>query len=221
MPSRTDAHQTYVLNNGTYVPGSTTVIENLGWNKQALMGWIRKECLAGKDPYKTRDAAASIGTVAHALVEERINHALGKKEFAAIDREEYAPKTMETARLAFQGYLDWEEQNNVEYLHSEVQLVSETWAYGGTIDIVAKINGVVYLIDIKTSSGVYPDHIIQVASYHNLFKENFDEDLEVMILHLDKTDGSFSPYFIPRTKIEAGLEVFKNLRRIHALKGKV
>ena len=69
-PSKTRAHQRYKLENGTIVPGVTTIIgSHLGWNKNALIAWARKEALAGNDPNKVRDHAADIGTCAHYLIE--------------------------------------------------------------------------------------------------------------------------------------------------------
>jgi hypothetical protein len=44
---KTDAHgMKYILENGKRVPGVTTIIgSNLGWNKNVLIGWARKQAV--------------------------------------------------------------------------------------------------------------------------------------------------------------------------------
>ena len=67
---KTKSHQRYRLANGDIVRGVTTIIgDNLGWNKNALIGWARKEAMAGKDPNKLRDQAADIGTITHFIIQ--------------------------------------------------------------------------------------------------------------------------------------------------------
>ena len=46
-----DLHgQKYVLQDGTKAPSVTTLIgQNLGWNKQALINWAKRQTMIGKD----------------------------------------------------------------------------------------------------------------------------------------------------------------------------
>lgn len=39
--AKTKAHQKYRLVDGTIVPSVTTIIQELGWNKNALVAWAR------------------------------------------------------------------------------------------------------------------------------------------------------------------------------------
>ena len=48
----------YKTQSGEIVRGVTTIIgENLGWNKNALIGWARKQALSGIDPTKIKEEA--------------------------------------------------------------------------------------------------------------------------------------------------------------------
>jgi len=218
MVSKFKAHQIYKTEKGKRVPGATTVINLYGDNKGALMGWMRKECLAGRDPYKVRDSAADIGTVCHALVEEHVHKALGNEEFKALDRLEYSPLTMEVAEKAFNAYLQWEKSANIEYIRAELQLVSNEYKYGGTIDIVAKLDGKLTIIDLKTSKGVYPDHKIQIGAYRNLYEETFEQRPEAFILQLSKVDGLPHPHPISETVADSAFEMFKHLLGLYYLR---
>lgn len=217
MTSKYKAHQVYKVN-GRRVPGATTIINLYGENKGALMGWMRKECLAGRDPYKVRDKEADIGTVAHALVEEHIHKALGNPDFKALDRLEYSPLTMEVAEKAFNAFLHWEENADIEYLEAELQLASEEFMYGGTIDIVAKLNGELTIIDLKTSKDVYPDHKIQIAAYRNLYAENRGEMPKTFVLQLSKVDGLPYPHPISDQIADHAFEMFKHLVGLYYLR---
>lgn len=218
MPSKFKAHQRYTNKAGKIVPGATTVINLYGDNKGALMGWMRKECLAGRDPYKVRDSAADIGTVAHALVEEHVHKALGDDNFKALERLEYSPLTMETAEKAFNAFLHWEENANIEYIGAELQLASDEFRYGGTIDIVAKLNGELTIIDLKTSKAVYDDHKIQIGAYRNLYAENKGEMPKAFILQLSKKDGLPYPHPISDTIADNAFEMFKHLLGLYYLR---
>jgi len=208
--ARTKAHQKYIhQDTGKPVPGATTIIgDSLGWNKGALMGWARKTAMAGDDPNKVRDKAASIGTLAHALIEEYLGDTYPSIKKNPVDRSEYPPEDLELAENAFIAYLDWEKLHDVEPLEAEIQLVHPFLLYGGTIDMVAMVDGVLTMVDFKTSKGIYNDHVIQAAAYQTLMiacEYGGVEDLypPVVILHVNKENGRMTEHrFKPEELIE-------------------
>ena len=220
---RTKAHQKYYLPDGTRVDGVTTIINrNLGWNKNTLMSWARREALAGNDPDKVRDKAADIGTVAHFMIECYVK---GDEP----DLEEYSPAVIDKAENCFIAFLDWAKANDVVYLDSERQLVSEVYKYGGTRDLYAMINGEQAIVDFKTGSGVYPEYWIQMAALIGLQYENDPDSFlwrdymtwpVAVILHLGK-DGSFSVHKKPKEKIYKAWQVFKYLLALDKLRKEV
>ena len=63
--AKTKAHTAYKLKDGTRVKGVTTILNNLGWNKNVLVAWARRTALAGDDPDAVLKEAGAIGTLAH------------------------------------------------------------------------------------------------------------------------------------------------------------
>jgi len=225
--AKTKAHQKYISPvTGKPVPGSTTIIGgNLGWNKYILMAWAKRTAMAGEDPDKVRDQAGEIGTIAHEMVEEHLGltyDAIPEKPF---DADQYAPVHVEKGQLAYEGYLDWEKTIELEPLHSEIQLAHPYLLYGGTIDMMAMVNGVLTVVDFKTSKGVYADHIIQVASYRQMFidyqesvEDPVDPDIPTLILHMSKEDGRFTPYHFTADQLAVPWRIFTHLVDLHYLK---
>jgi len=147
--SKTKAHQKYKTRDGRIVPGVTTVIgNNLGWNKNVLIAWSRREALKGNDPELVKQAAANIGTCAHYMCE---CDAKGLEP----DLSDFSPNTIKVAENCFLGYLEWKKTNNISKIQSEIPLVSERYLYGGTIDMLYESEGRLILGDIKTSSSIW------------------------------------------------------------------
>ena len=224
MAGKVKLHTRYKNEAGKVVPGVTTVINNLGWNKGALMGWARKVAMMGEDPDKIRDEAADIGTIAHMLVEVHLLEIVKKisneeaREIAEFDPDQWAPADMDKAENGFLAYLEWEDQHKVEPLSTETRLVSEKYQYGGTLDLVARVDDELSLIDFKTSKGIWPEHKIQVAAYVHLYKENYGWELKPHILQLNKETGEF--HYLPPSELSMGKswKLFKMLREIHDMK---
>ena len=76
------AHTIYKTSEGKRVPGATTITGLL--NKPYLITWANKLGLEGVDSTKYRDEAASVGTLAHAMIQA---HLEGEK----LDYDEYSP----------------------------------------------------------------------------------------------------------------------------------
>jgi hypothetical protein len=210
MAKTTKAHQRYKLTDGTIVPGVTTVIgSQLGWNKNVLIAWARREALAGNDPTKVRDKAADIGTLTHYMVE---CHIKGTDP----DLSEYSAANIDKAENGFLAFLDWEKDVKPTYLNSELGVVSEKYRYGGTVDQIVKKNGDLWLLDLKTSKGIYVDMKIQVAAYKMAYEEQTGRILsEVHILKLGKEDGSFEHHKLSQKDIDYGWAVFQHCRRLY------
>lgn len=98
--------------------------------------------------------AASIGDEAHKWIEDYVQG----KEVEMPERRE--------VQLAINAFLDWEAgHKKVEYLSSERVVYSKEHDYMGKMDIEAKVNGDLCLIDIKTSNALYNTYLLQTAAY--------------------------------------------------------
>ncbi len=209
----------YKNKDGKRVPGTTTIIgSNLGWSKNGLIHWAWDQGINGLDYRESRDKAADVGTVAHAMVEADFS---GVAWGTLVDMRCVTDEQIYQALRAYDEFCNWRSVYKFKLTKSEHLLVSEKYQYGGQIDIAA-VQGERSIIDIKTSNAIYEDHKIQIAAYNNLWNENYPEEpIEAWyILQLGK-DGGFAYYSLPASTIEAGWRAFVLLRELHDLKKKL
>jgi len=185
--SKIRTHQRYKLGDGSVATGVTTALNII--SKPALMHWAWKCGCDGIDYRKTRDQAADIGSLAHWMCE---CHLKGVEP----DMSEFSPADTSKAENAFLKFLDWWQKGKYTLTASEIQLVSEIYRYGGTLDIVARdTDDRLCLCDIKTSKAVYEEMWYQVAAYQRLWDEHHPYDMisSVSIVRIGKQaeDGDF------------------------------
>jgi hypothetical protein len=162
---KTRSHQKYILKDGTQVPGASTIAK-IGDDGSSLIHWAWDLGHRGLDYRKVRDQAADIGTIAHFLIECFLH---GHEA----DLSEFSPADIERAQTAFRNFKVWWDHEGLTVLEPEVQLVSETHMFGGTIDAPSRDkDGKIVLLDWKTSKGIWPAHKFQLAAYEQLWNEN-------------------------------------------------
>ena len=210
--AKTKAHTAYKLKNGKRVKGVTTILSNLGWNKNVLVAWARRTALAGDDPDAVLKEAGANGTLAHYLCECDI-----KGEEPELD--DYSAEQIEKAENAFLGYLEWKKMTKPKYEAIELKMVSEKYKVGGTADFVARINNSLVLGDIKTSKGIYPEMTAQLAAYRKMYIEIQPKAKieSAMILKLDKNSGAFSHHFVGKSQLDWGWKVFQACMELEEL----
>lgn len=201
-------HITYKDSEGNKLAGTTTVLGILA--KPALYGWYYKMGKAGDNPYKKKDAAANIGTIAHEMI---MCHLKGWE----LDTSNLIPDAVSTAENCVISYYDWE-PDDLEPILIEEPLISKL-GYGGTIDLYAKIGNYNWLIDFKTSSGIYDEMLYQLASYKYLLIENGYSVDKAMILNIGKQEEDS---FMIKTfnSLEDEYEIFKHCLEIYRLRHK-
>lgn len=200
----------YKLKDGSKVPGVTTIVGRFK-ESGALLFWAFEQGKAAERGeisklYDKRDEAAESGTLAHSMVECHINGV------ALPDMAPYPNEVRRQATQAYQSYLSWESMTKLEIVEQEMELVSETYKYGGCPDAIGVVDGKLSLVDWKTSNAVYPDYRLQLAAYRNLWEENHPDKPLTGGFHLcrfSKTSGAFAHHFFPELDIE--WEQFKAL----------
>lgn len=200
---------------GKRLASVTTILKQLGWSTNALMLWQARLFRAGKDPDKVKDEAADIGTVCHEMIEHYI---YGQDEYTPPENTDQ--DTVITAAKGLKDYIAWSEAEGVEYLESEIRLVSEEYQYGGTADAIIKYHGKTYLIDFKTSKSLYDTYPVQLAAYRNAIHETTGYKIDgCMIIKIDKGEieegaSRIKAYEIPNEVIDTGWETFKTCLQI-------
>ena len=203
----------YKLANGDSAPGVTTIINRFK-DSGGLLYWAFGQGKAAErgqisNLYEKRDEAADAGTLAHALVEAYING-------------DTLPELPENgiglkAQQGFANYLHWQEDNKIEVVLQEMQLVSETYKFGGCPDAMGiDSRGDLAILDWKTSDGVYPDYLIQIAAYRHLWEEN-NPDQPITggfhLLRFSKEHADFAHHYW--SELDDAWEQFKLFRQAY------
>lgn len=216
-------HQKYYKSDGTLVPGVTTVLGVLAKNQ--LINWAAKveregivncynkgEAIPEKLFYATkRDTAGDVGTITHFIAQCYITNK--NPSFQGFEEE-----SINKAFVSFQKFKSFWDERGYKCIHSELQLVSEKHSYGGTLDVVfVDRENDHSLLDLKTSSGIYGDHISQLAAYENLYNETHKDPINKRsIIRLGKEDiNDFEIKDISNYIIQAHWNRFKSALNIY------
>lgn len=206
--SRNKAHVKYRTENGTLVPGVTTILGII--NKPQLVKWANNLGLEGIDSEKYVHNTARIGTLAHEMIAEYC----GGESW---NRGEYSPLEVATAESAFDNFEKWwDAVGGADPIEVERSFVSEVYLYGGTIDFYGIVGGKRCLVDFKTCNNLYPEHSLQVAAYWKLLVEHGFVVDNVMILRIGKDNGEgYEQKILGVQEVENCFEAFDIARRLH------
>jgi len=135
---------------------------------------------AKKAHWQKKTDAGNIGTLVHNWIEDYIND------------ENPGMPVNELLNDAVSNFLDWVKKNDVHFLKAEEPVFSRKYEYAGIIDFICTIDGKLYIGDIKTSKGIYPEYLLQTAAYRYARAEEYPEEEYVgqVIVRVGK-DGSF------------------------------
>lgn len=161
------AHIVYKNSKGKRVPGVTTITSELGWNTRVLVNWGNRMGLEGTDTKLYVDDKAAIGTLAHLIITNKLQ---GIK----ISLDDYSKNQIEAAKNSVKSFDAWAKEHTLEPILIEKPMVSELMGFGGTFDIYAKLDGALELIDLKTGSGIYDEHIVQVGGGYAIILTELD-----------------------------------------------
>ena len=155
--------QIYRTKDGQRVPSVTTV-NAIGKPVGPLMHWAWQCGVDGLDYREAGKSAADAGSIGHILVDAAI------KQTTPCADDFPTGGSADVGLQAFKAYQEWRKQSNIRWVDSELSLVSEKHGYGGTIDAIGIQDDKYVLGDWKTG-GLYPDHLVQISAYGNLFEE--------------------------------------------------
>lgn len=170
------------LKNGRYVPGATTIVGQL--DKPFLVTWANNLGLSGIDYEEFVDKKAKLGTLIHNIIQSHLMHT--EIEIP----QEISDDELALAEQAFYRYLGWENNHTISDVEIEKGLVSETYKYGGYLDIYCMVDGKWTIIDIKTSNEITVEQQIQVSSYEHLVRENNLPVDQLLIINTGKDTAS-------------------------------
>lgn len=170
-----------------YCAGVTTILGDTLPTPFGLKEWYQTQ-----DKYtieKVFKEAQEQGSLTHSII-ERLNLA----QTVDLTEETLLTKKQVTA------YAEWVRLWKPEEMQTEQVIFykDKDIQFAGTVDIVARIDGVLTLIDIKTSNQVGISAYLQVEAYKQAYKASYNEEIEkTLILQLGTTHKTINE----RTKI--------------------
>lgn len=145
---------------------------------------------ARKAHTRKRDKAGDIGTAVHGECENWIRaEYLKLKPKENPEYNEVSDKNM--ADKMIKHFKDWAIKNKVKFIASERQVFSEKYFFCGTYDFLCELDGKIWLGDIKTSNGIYPEFFFQCAGYQICEEEMDGTKIDGHIIVNLKKDGKF------------------------------
>jgi hypothetical protein len=114
-------------------------------------------------------------------------------------------------------------------VESEAHLFSDKYLFAGTCDLVVEIDGVKWLLDIKTSNSLHTSHDLQLSAYAQAWNELYEEKIErVGIIWLksskhkpdkkgDKMQGKGWEIYEPSRTIDENFRLFEHIHELYKL----
>ena len=133
------------------------------------------------------------GTVTHYLLQTSVEKGIRYKLENIIHENE---QTQFEVRNCYQAFLNWEKKHVIEYFATELIVANQELFMAGTIDIIARIDGVMNILDFKTSKFLSDDVFLQTAIYKYILMKMLtaiwqNETWDRSVLRLDKgVDGN-------------------------------
>ncbi len=126
------------------------------------------------------DNILSVGSIVHKLVEKWLK---GEKIVQPEDK---------VIANCFNKFKTFWNKNKLKVVESEKILYSER-GYCGTLDLIAKDSkGNIWLIDVKTSKGIFLTMLLQLHGYKLAYEEQTGKKIDkLFIVRLPKTDEDF------------------------------
>jgi len=175
----------YTKDDITFYPSVTEVL-NVFPKGYGYIQWLKD---LGHNSEIVLERAGIVGTNVH----DAINKYLNGLEILWADNDGKTNYTLDEwlMILKFKEFMD---KFNPSIEASESNFVSDKYKLGGTIDIVAVIDGKRWLIDVKTSNAIYTTHELQISAYAQLWneanpKKQIDETGILWLKALTRSEG--------------------------------
>lgn len=198
----------YRAADGLWVPSVTTVLNVIA--KDNLMEWSNHLGFQGIRYREHLDSLARAGTLTHAHIQAELTGT------AAPDETSYSDRERRDAFSAMFHWRAWRKQYTFGRVLVEKPLVSEIHRYAGTLDAIIELDGQPVLLDWKTSKQVYLSHLMQVAAYQHLVRENWGRNLSVAVVVCPRVGGGYKEVRLePNEELEELFDAFLQAKRLY------
>ena len=161
--------QRFYRRDGKYYPSITSILNYFPKN-QFFHSWLKD---VGHNSDIIAAKAAAEGTQVHNAAEDLM---LGK-EITWMNEDGKVNYSLDVWKMILKFSEFWK-QANPELVATEYHLFSDEHQYAGTTDIICRINGKLWLIDIKTSNSLHTSYNLQLSAYAKAWNETHNEPIE-------------------------------------------
>jgi hypothetical protein len=202
--------------NNDYYPSVTSILQFMPKGK-FFETWLKD---VGHNSDIIARKAADEGTQVHDAIERYL---LGEK-IQWLDENDCSNYSLDVWKLILKFHDFWTTVKPV-LIESEIHLFSDQYKYAGTCDLVVEIDGVRWLLDIKTSNSIHTAMDLQLAAYAQAWNETFEEKIErTGIIWLKsskrkegKLQGKGWEIYEPSRTFEENLKLFNSIHDLFKL----
>lgn len=159
----------YKKEEGVYYPSVTTVLAYMPKAK-FFEGWLKD---VGHNADLIMKKAATEGTQVHDAVEDLI----AGKEITWLDDFGNAKYNLKVWQMILKA-AEFFKKYKPEIIACEEFTFSDKHKYAGTADLIAKIDGETWLIDVKTSNNLNRTYHLQLAAYAKAWEEMYGQKID-------------------------------------------
>ena len=211
----------YQREEGVYYPSVTTVLSYFPKDK-FFETWMKD---VGHNADVIMRRAGHEGTQVHEAVEQYLKG----EEVTWLNEWGTTKYNLKVWKMILK-FVDFWETHKPELVESEVHVFSDKLKIAGTADLIVRINGELWLLDIKTSNAIYPTYDLQLACYKQAWDECFEEPIQKMgVLWLKamtrgesrkegKIQGKGWELKEPAESFEENVRIFQHLYEIFKVK---
>ena len=180
--------------NGQYVPRVTELLSSM-LHEDYLMTWANNLGLFQRKKYsETLEEAALIGTWTHQFIDDYIQNNSYKLSDSGISNIKQLKSISNGVESFMLWYKDIMKNNQIEIVALEQELSCSY--FGGTLDLLIRINGKLYLGDFKTSNHIGYKYFLQLSAYKYMLSLQGIEIEGCIILQVDKKKPSYEEYVL-------------------------
>ena len=143
---------------------------------------------------REKQRAATIGTAIHAGIEWQLRTRLG---------EDAGPEPIlpDAAAWAVESWKDWAKGIALEPLAVERTVYCEACGYAGTLDLYARVEGALTVLDWKSGRAIYPEAFLQNVAYRHAAERQKLPSTQGLIVRVPKLvdDPSWEVMAVPET----------------------
>lgn len=187
----------YYWVDGEYYPGVTSIIEAGAPTPYALKKWFKETTLEEQDE-KSKTSLA-FGSLIHDVAQKLLSG-------VEINLETDYPQLR--AKKHIVALANWLNDVKPTIIDTEQTVASKKYKYAGTLDALVKIGGKTFIVDFKTSAGIYESYHLQLSAYKQAVEEmGLAKDVGTMIVRT----GTKHKRWYEAVETEATIEDFQRI----------